>query len=124
MQEKNPLIIDLINVEKIIFYNSNLLKLLNPYFSVLILEWKKSKQSSYSRNKTQNCLIDFLNTCSSDHGKIISDYLKVPVSIIPFNNSIIENQEADIDSLHTILKDISNVSLYRNKNKIKITRWK
>lgn len=119
------LVIDLQNVEETIFYNSSVVKLLNPYFKDLIDLWKKSKQLSKFKHIVQDCLIQFLDTCSDEHVQILSNYFKTPVQIISVDNSIVENKECEIVDLKTMLKNnLSNISLFRNKNKIKITRWK
>lgn len=114
------------NIEKIIFKNTKLLKLipeLNPY----VEQWKLAQQHSFLKNIGKQAVIDFLNSLNENHIKIMSDYFKNSVTIDKMNNRLVKNDYFFLEDVQEELKnfeEFSNIAIHRDEDQCYISCWR
>lgn len=112
------IVINLSNVEDIIFYNTEIKNKL-PKYKNFFDSWELSQRVSGLRQLKTTTLLDFLNSISSDE---IEEVLQTQVIIESINTKIVENSEYCLDDIE--LNWYGEFCLYRNSDKVYITCWR
>lgn len=117
--------INLVNIEQVIFSDSNALKLLDD-LTLIINKWKFSKVHNMDdvNKKTQ---IEFLNHLNEDHVLKLKNYFKDDVVIEKLDNNLSYNDIVYIDDSDGYFNNLEteyNLTLYRDRDKLYLTYWR
>lgn len=120
------LIINLRNVEKIIFRNSALKKLL-PGFQEFFKQWTTAQINPHMRMMGKQAVIDLLATINEKHLKVISEFLKMSVDVDKLSNRAIVKFDTTIDKLEDKLNELQEFGhyfIYREGEQVYISSWR
>lgn len=120
------IVLNLMNVEKIIFENKNILSKI-PELQPYVEQWKLAKQHSFLRSFGKQAVIDFLGSLNENHLKIISDYFQTTVTIDKLNNRIVKNDQIFLEDLQIELEnfeEFSNIAISRDSGQCYISGWR
>lgn len=120
------LTINLRNIEKIIFRNPFLKKLL-PEFKELFKQWSLAQSNPHLRNMGKQAVIDLLAAINDNHIKIIAGFLQMPVEVDKLSNRVIKRFDTTIDELEDKLNELQEFGyyfIYREGDQIYISSWR
>ena len=115
------------NVEKFVFLNSELRKLL-PNLKNIFNSWSLFQKEPSLRPMAQKMLIDFVNIVSKEDIKILSDYFKEEVKVERIDPNVVNHMEVSIHEAEnylnsqTILKEA--LLAYREGEQLYISVWR
>lgn len=119
-------IINFQNVEKLVFFDSKLRKLL-PDFKNLFHSWGLA-QEAMIRPIAQKTTIEFLNQLKENHIKILSEYFNEEVKVEKIDSNIVKHIDTTINDAEqllnsqVILKEM--VFAYREDEQLYISLWR
>ena len=118
------IILNINNVEDLIFYDSNIKKLL-PEFTDMFRQWAFTKEYVGFRQLTKRTICDFLEALQESDIVILERYFGTKVSIDKMDYRTVKNVELDPDYAELeIQEDGFNFSIYRNKDRLYATFWR
>lgn len=115
------------NVEKLVFMDSELKKLL-PNFKTAFNNWALAQKESGLRPLAQKMLLDFVNEISQTDISILSDYFHEEVKVEKIDANVVNNMEISIYDAEsylnsqTILKEA--LLAYREDEQLYISMWR
>ncbi len=115
------------NVEKLVFIDSELRKLL-PNFKTTFYNWAIAQKESGLRPMAQKMLIDFVNKISKEDISILSDYFHEEVKVEKIDANVVNHMEMSIYNAEnylnsqTILKEA--LLAYREDEQLYISVWR
>ena len=118
--------INLQSIEKLIFYDKQLRKLL-PEFSDLFGQWELSKMSSVLRGMGMKAAMDLLNAIADEHIKILEGYFGVEVVVDKMDYCIVKSLVVNLEEAEGKLNELSafsNFSTYRDGTQLYILFWR
>jgi len=116
------IILNLQNIENLIFYNDKMQSLL-PEYKHLFDSWKLSTKHPFLRNLGKRSIVDFMNSLTESNIAILSKYFGDTIKIEDIDYHIVKHTAQSINELH--LEDtFLNVVLYRNKDQLYISSWR
>lgn len=114
------------DLENLVFTNKIIQSKL-PKYKFLFDSYFMSLINPSFKNLGIRSLIEFSNLVTPADVKIISDELGFEVDVSTVYNSKVNYLEGDINSIELML-DIdqvySDMTIYRNKNKVKVLQWR
>jgi len=121
------LVLNLDNVEELVFRNKEVRKLL-PEFRPMFDQWKLSQMLPSLKNMGRRSVLDFLNSVESSHEKILASFFGDEVTVDRMNYNIVSNQVFSLDFAEENLNDgderFPNFSLDRDRERIYIVWWR
>lgn len=120
------LTLNLMNVDKIIFQNKQLIDKL-PELRAYVDQWSLSVQHPFLRSMGKQAILDFIDKLNENHIRIISEHFNMSVTIDKLNNRLVENHQFKIEELEKELNNFegfTNIVLYRNKEQCYISSWR
>jgi hypothetical protein len=117
--------LNLQNVEELVFYDSNLHKLL-PEFRHLFDQWKLGKTTAL-KSLAKRSLMDFLKALTPEQVKIIEKHLNTSIFVDRMDYSIVNNYSFCLDDAEEKLNqlgDVPNFCVSRNEDQIYVSFWR
>lgn len=116
--------INLQNIEEQIFFNQEIYKLL-PEFNNLFYQWQLSKRHPGLSTLGKRSVIDLLNALENKHIQILEEYFGEEIILNKISDNIVKHYESDLDDANLCqFTDYKDFSVYRNKDKMKVTFWR
>lgn len=118
-------IINLNNVEEIIFYNEKAKKAL-PEFKEYFNQWMFYKKNSGFRQLIKRTLSDFLSSLKTEHIDIISKALGGKIQIDTLDYHTVYNETYNVDDDIELLLNHEGYyfDIWRDKEQIFVTFWR
>ena len=119
------LVINITNVEKLIFYNTEIHKLF-PEFNQMFKLWKSGKMFGIN-SLSKQILLDFLNFINNTHIEILKNYFKTDIKIDNIDYHLIKDFKIpiiDADCIICGLKGYRNFTIYRDDTHLYILHWR
>lgn len=116
------MIINFKNVETLIFYNTEIRKLLSDmefYFK----QWEMGIRLPFMKAEGKQAIYDFLNNLTSEHILIMEDYFNDIIEIQRIDYSITKNYKFNVNT-EEIDINMPYVAAYRDKDNLYLTFWK
>jgi len=121
------LVLNLDNVEELIFQNKEARKLL-PEFRQLFDQWKLARMIPSMKNLGRRSVLDFLNSVETSHEKILASIFGDEVSVDRMVYHIVNNQVFSLGSAEGNLNEGSewfpNFSLDRDGERLYLCFWR
>lgn len=120
------LIINLQNIEELLFFNSELQKKLTRH-KHLFDTWRLAKRSNVLKSLGTNAISGLLSSLSEEDLKVISDFFKKDVLVDSPSGKSVRNISTNCDFAEFELpKDYNYIDMmiYKNKEKLEVTLWK
>ena len=120
------MIINLQNVEELVFYDKKL-QLLIPEFNHLFSQWSLAKRVPALRSLGLRSLMDFLNDLTDEHKKIMESYFGIGITVDKMDYHIAKHYDCTLEEAENKLNTIggfSNFSSYRDGNHLYISFWR
>jgi hypothetical protein len=123
------MVINLANVEDIIFYDKNLQKHL-PEMSSIFQQWVLGKQIPQLRSLCQKAILEFFEKITDRQISVLANYLNEEEVILEkFNSHIVRNCSTsfsdDVEKyLNLIDENFIDFAISRDKNSLYISLWK
>jgi hypothetical protein len=121
------LLLNLDNVEELIFQNREARKLL-PEFRQLFDQWKLARMIPSMKNLGRRSVLDFLNSVESSHEKILGSLFGDEVQVDRMAYNIVNNQVFLLDSAEKTLNEgsewFTNFSLDRDGERLYVCFWR
>ncbi len=121
------MLIDLNNIEELIFYNQEIqvsLPEFKPYFD----SWRLSVQAPYLRNLGKRAMIDFMQEIQPIHISIIESILKIKISFDKLDYHSVKNIQFNIEDDYVNelnnLNWVGDICIHRTSNQIYISYWR
>ena len=117
--------INITNVEKLIFYNTEIHKLL-PEFNQMFKLWKSGTVFGI-KSLSKQILLDFLNSINNTHIEILKNYFKMDVRVDAIDYKLVKDFKIptpDADCIICGLKGYRNFITYRDENYVYICFWR
>lgn len=122
-----PLIIDIQNVEELIFYNKPLQKRLTDFQNTFD-QWTLGKRVPQLGFLSQRAKLTFLESVQDEHLDIISEFLNEKVTTDPIDYHIGKNYTIPLEGLEEWLLNHkgfnNNFCLGRDRDKVYISFWR
>jgi phosphopantetheinyl transferase (holo-ACP synthase) len=115
------------NVEKLVFMDSELKKLL-PNFKTIFYNWAIAQKESSLKPMAQKMLIDFVNKVSKEDISVLSDYFHEEVKVEKIDANVVNHMEISIYDAEnylnsqTILKEA--LLAYREGEQLYLSVWR
>lgn len=118
------LILNLNNVEELIFYDPNIKKIL-PEFADLVTQWSFAKQNVGFRQLVKRSIIAFLDQLTDTHLDILSKYFGQKIAIDKLDHHIVKHVDVFIDDAELgINTDGFEFAMHRKDGMLHITFWR
>lgn len=100
------MIINFKNVERVVFADKNVRKLL-PEFYLSFETWDRAIKDPSLRSLSKKTIIDFINSIKHNHLCILSEYFNESVHVESIDCNIVKNMEVNIKDLAYLLEENS-----------------
>jgi hypothetical protein len=120
------LLLDLKNVQETVFEDHTLRKKL-PDFRSLFDSWTLSRQIPALRQLGKRSILDFMELVESEHIKIISEHVGMPVFLDHIDYHIVKEVVSTTNDLENVLNEVEgyeNFSVSRSDNEVILTFWR
>lgn len=118
------------NVEKLIFHDRELQKLLPDHMFSYFEQWRMGQYIPYLKQVGKSAILDFLNNVSEDEVQIIEDYFQEKVMIERLNYKMSFNLEIPLEDSENICKSLCEIdgnfyfNTWRDSEKLYIIFWR
>jgi hypothetical protein len=118
------MLINIGNVEDLIFFNSELHSKL-PDFALVFRQWKMSRTYGL-RSLARQAIFDFLNGINESHVVVLEEYFGQDIIINSVDYSLVKNMNFDMDNPEVIcsINGYTGFSTYRKGSHIYISFWR
>ena len=123
-------VVNFTTVESLIFFDPEVCKVLPPYMSSYIQQWKISKQIPGLRQMGRQALLDLLNGLTDEHIELLEDHFGERVIVEKLTYHITENIRvplADADEVCQALCGVEGFNYFgtwRDKDYLHISFWR
>lgn len=116
------LVLNLHNVEDLIFYDRKVHKLI-PDLQHIIEQWLLAQKVGYMHAQRKKALLDMLNSLNENHLRILGMYFNHTIIIDKIDYHIVNNYSFPIDEVK--FDGFSkNFTISRDQDRVYITDWK
>jgi hypothetical protein len=120
------MLINLKNIEEIIFFDKKLQQLL-PDFDHVFKTWSLGKKISALKHLSQKAIFDFIDSLNDSHIEILKKYFQTnEIKISSINPHIVNNYIFELKSSEEELNKLQlhgNFFIYRDESKLYIDIW-
>ena len=121
------IVINLLNVENLIFMDTKLRALL-PDLCHIFDQWLIAQRIPYLRSIRRRSLIDLLNNLSDEHVAILEEYFQDSLILAKIDYHIVRNLTVPITEIERELNRLDsmfqNLSISRDEGSLYISMWK
>ena len=120
------MILNLENVEEFVFHDKELQALL-PEFGHLFSQWMLAKRVPALRSLGLRSLLDFLNSVTDEHIKVMEAHFREGLVIDRMDYHIVKHYDFSLEEAENKLNTMDgfpNVSSYRDGNRLYISFWR
>jgi len=127
---KSMVILNFSNVEKMIFQDREIQKILPPNMFSYFEQWRLGKQMPFLKQIGKAAMLDFLNNLNDEHISILEDYFGERVMVERLNYNIAMNIEISLEDANEVCQKLCeiegdfNYGTWRDEKKLYISFWR
>lgn len=118
------------NVEKLIFKDREIQKVLPPNMFSYFEQWRLGKQMPFLKQIGKAAMLDFINNLNDEHISILEDYFNERVVVERLNYNVAMNIEVSLENSNEVCQKLCeiegdfNYGTWRDEKKLYISFWR
>lgn len=127
---KSMVTLNFSNVEKLVFYDSELQKLLPPHMFSYFEQWKLGKQMPFLKQVGKAAMLDFINNLHDEHIAILEEYFDERVVVERLDYGVAMNIEVPLADANEVCSKLCEIegdyyfSTWRDEKVLHISFWR